>query len=58
MDAALLAYDLPGLPWEVPAKRPYILDPLAEIAVLLPKSYYFFKFQFWELAESKAGGPF
>lgn len=44
VDAALLVCDLPGLPWEVSAKRPYILDPLAEIAVLLPKSCYFFKF--------------
>lgn len=45
VDAAW-ASALAGLPWEVSAKRPYISDPLAEIAVLLPNSnpfYYYFK---------------
>lgn len=35
-------FDLPGLLWEVSAKRPYISDPLAEIAVLLPDTIIFF----------------
>lgn len=44
VDSALCVYDLPGLPWEVSAKRPYISDPLAKIAVLLPNNnYYYFK---------------
>lgn len=40
MDAACVSV-LPGLPWEVSAKRPYISDPLAKIAVLLPNINFF-----------------
>lgn len=31
-----------SVPWQVSAKRPYISDPLAEIAVLLPNNNFIF----------------